>query len=126
MESARFRSSAGCSPKKSRRSVADTKEAFADVRASALSELHDFHGEVQSKVVHDWLPVQAADCCSIRESNENNFVDAEAILKVSTGSYARPSGVSNPRPAPILEEYSGQATDRCSLLCFGPDARTRD
>ena len=37
--------------------AADTKEAFADVLASALSELHDFHAEVRSRVIHDWLPV---------------------------------------------------------------------
>ncbi len=36
---------------------ADSKEAFGAVLASALSELHDFHAEVRSRVVDRWLPV---------------------------------------------------------------------
>ena len=36
---------------------ADSKEAFDAVLASALSELHDFHAEVRSRLVDRWLPV---------------------------------------------------------------------
>ncbi len=36
---------------------AATKEAFGTVLASALSELHDFHAEVRSRVPNRWLPV---------------------------------------------------------------------
>lgn len=36
---------------------AQTKEAFDTVLASALSELHDFHAEVRSRVPDRWLPV---------------------------------------------------------------------
>jgi C-terminal processing protease CtpA/Prc len=35
---------------------ADSKEAFDTVLASALSELHDFHAEVRSRVPNRWLP----------------------------------------------------------------------
>ncbi len=40
---------------------ADSKEAFDAVLASALSELHDFHAEVRSRVVDRWLPVPTFD-----------------------------------------------------------------
>ena len=36
---------------------ADSKEAFDAVLASALSELHDFHAEVRSRLADRWLPV---------------------------------------------------------------------
>ena len=36
---------------------ADSKEAFDAVLASALSELHDFHAEVRSRLLDRWLPV---------------------------------------------------------------------
>ncbi len=36
---------------------ADSKEAFDAVLASALSELHDFHAEVRSRLVDRWLAV---------------------------------------------------------------------
>ncbi len=36
---------------------ADSKEGFDAVLASALSELHDFHAEVRSRLVDRWLPV---------------------------------------------------------------------
>ena len=36
---------------------ADSQEAFDTILASALSELHDFHAEVRSRVPDKWLPV---------------------------------------------------------------------
>lgn len=67
---------------------ASSKEAFDAVLASALSDLHDFHAEVRSRVVDRWLPVPTfADIWA-------EFTPAGAVvMAVRQGSDAQCAGI---------------------------------
>ena len=67
---------------------ADSKEAFDAVLASALSELHDFHAEVRSRLVNRWLPVPTfADVWAEFEPS------GSVITAVRRGSDAERAGI---------------------------------
>jgi C-terminal processing protease CtpA/Prc len=67
---------------------ADSKEAFDAVLASALSELHDFHAEVRSRLVNRWLPVPTfADVWAEFEPS------GSVITAVRRGSDAEHAGI---------------------------------
>lgn len=68
---------------------ASTKEAFDAVLALALSELHDFHAEVRSRVVDRWLPVPTFDDVWAAFSGDCAIVQA-----VRQGSDAERAGIS--------------------------------
>lgn len=67
---------------------ASSKEAFDAVLASALSELHDFHAEVRSRVVDRWFPVPTFDDVWADFSGDDATVEV-----VRQGSDAERAGI---------------------------------
>ncbi|MBS0579839.1 MAG: hypothetical protein JSR36_11340 [Proteobacteria bacterium] len=69
--------------------AADSKESLANVIATALDELHDFHAEVRSRHPNRWLPVPTfADVWATPEK------DAARVIAVREGSDAQRAGIA--------------------------------
>lgn len=95
---------------------ADSKEAFDAVLASALSELHDFHAEVRSRVVNRWLPVPTFD--DIWAEFQTHKATVEAVRQ---GSDAERAGI---RVGEQITNAGSQTLEQALAERLGSDAHS--